>query len=88
MSHNELVDQLQTLKCELQDLDNDHEKQTDDLLQTQAHLDQAQKQVQALKAENAAEITRRQALKNDTERPELSSRRLNSPVNFNDTLES
>ena len=40
-SHNELMDQLQMLERELQDLDNDHEKQTDDLLQTQAHLDQA-----------------------------------------------
>ena len=78
--HNELIDQLQasvkgveTLEQELWDLGNDYEKQTDDLLQTQSQLNQTQRQIWVLKADNAAKTTRLQALKNKTETPRLLS---------------
>ena len=94
-SHNELIDQLQasvkgveTLKQELWDLGNDHEKQTDDLLQTQSQLDQAWRQIWVLKADNAAKTTRLQALENETETPRLLSVRQDSPANSNNTLSS
>ena len=72
-SHNKLIDQLLTsvkevemLKYELWDLNKNHKKQTDDLLQTQTHLNQTQKQIWTLKAESAVKTTHLQALKNDT----------------------
>ncbi|KAA6409463.1 MAG: hypothetical protein FRX48_07017 [Lasallia pustulata] len=91
--HNKLVDQVQVsakevkvLEHELEELGNNHEKQTDDLLQTQSYLDQAQKQIRALKADNAAETTRLQALENNTKTPRLA--RHDSPTNSNDILGS
>ncbi|SLM34679.1 Zinc finger, CCHC-type [Lasallia pustulata] len=95
MVHNELIDQLQAsakgvevLEHELQELGNDCEKQTDDLLQTQSQLDQARKQIRVLKADNAAKMTCLQAFENDTEAPRLLSARQDSPANSINTLSS
>ncbi|SLM36047.1 Retrotransposon gag domain [Lasallia pustulata] len=95
MAHNELIDQLQAsakgveaLEHELQELGNDYEKQTDDLLQTQSQLDQAQKQIRVLKADNAAKMTCLQAFENNTEAPRPLSARQDSPANSINTLSS
>ncbi|SLM35316.1 hypothetical protein NFIA_101300 [Lasallia pustulata] len=95
MAHNELIDQLQAsakgveaLEHELQELGNNYEKQTDDLLQTQSQLDQARKQIRVLKADNAAKMTRLQAFENNTEAPRPLSARQDSPANSIDTLSS
>ena len=50
VSYNKLVD-------ELQELENNYEKQTDDLIETQSQLDQSCKQVWVLKIDNAAKTT-------------------------------
>ena len=63
MTYNKLIDQLQAsakgveaLAHELWELGNNYKKQTDDLFQIQSQLKQAQKQIQVLKADNAAKV--------------------------------
>ena len=58
------------------------------MLQTQSQLDQTWRQIQVLKADNAAKTTRLQALENETETPRLLSVRQDSSVNLNNTLSS
>ena len=56
------------------------------MLQTQSQLNQAQKQIWVLKADNATKMTRLQALENDIKTARPLSARQDSPANLNDTL--